>query len=52
MPKGGYGVTAKGQGMNQPGSGGITNTPFADAIAKPKGGLKSPAPAQANKGSK
>lgn len=26
--------------------GGVTDTPFKDAIAKPKGGLSSPAPTQ------
>jgi len=31
---------------------GSLRTPFADAVAKPKGGLSSPAPAQANKGGK
>ena len=32
--------------------GGITQTPFKDAVAKPKGGLSSPAPAQNNKSGK
>ena len=33
-------------------SGGITKSPFKDAIAKPGGGLKSPAPEQNNKSGK
>jgi len=32
--------------------GGITNTPFKDAVAKAGGGLASPAPAQNNKSGK
>jgi hypothetical protein len=31
---------------------GVISTPFTDAIAKPKGGLCSPSPAQANKSGK
>lgn len=31
---------------------GVIATPFVDAIAKPKGGLSSPAPAQNNKSGK
>lgn len=31
---------------------GAISTPFADAVAKPKGGLASPAPAQNNKSGK
>lgn len=38
--------------MAKKGGSGITETPFKDAIAKPKGGLGSPAPAQNNKGGK
>ena len=34
------------------GGSGLTRTPFTDGIAKPKGGLASPAPVSGNKSGK